>query len=203
MTLRRIPSPVRRALDAPLRLLALILFVAVGHARLPAQTPTPTPDARGRITGRVVDVASGQPLAHAQVGVVDQALGGETDLDGRYTINGVPVGRYSVQARHIGYQQKRYDSVTVTAGTATVVNFTIGAASVALQAVVTQEVRTDASASEASLLAIQQRAAAASDGISAEQIKRTPDSDASAAATRVSGISVVDSRFVIVRGLSE
>src|SRR5215510_5732466 len=203
MTLRRIPSPVRRALDAPLRLLALILFVAVGHARLPAQTPTPTPIASGRITGRVVDVASGQPLTHAQVGVVGQTAGAETDLDGRYTVNGVSVGLHSVQARRIGFQQKRYDSVTVTAGQATVVNFTINAASVALESMVIKEVRTDASASEASLLAIQQRAAAASDGISAEQIKRTPDSDASAAATRVSGISVVDNRFVIVRGLSE
>src|SRR5215510_10427121 len=142
MTLRRIPSPVRRALDAPLRLLALILFVAVGHARLPAQTPTPTPIASGRITGRVVDVASGQPLTHAQVGVVGQTLGGETDLDGRYTINGVPVGKYSVQARHIGYQQNRYATVTVTAGTATVVDFTIGAASGARQSMGIQEVRT-------------------------------------------------------------
>jgi hypothetical protein len=196
--------PARRALAARLRLAILVSFVAAaGHARLLAQTPTPTPaTARGRITGRVVDGASGQPLAHAQV-AVDQTAGAETDLDGRYTVNGVAVGLHSVQARRIGFQQKRYDSVTVMSGQATVVNFTINAASVALESMVIKEVRTDASASEASLLAIQQRAAAASDGISAEQIKRTPDSDASAAATRVSGISVVDSRFVIVRGLSE
>ncbi len=159
--------------------------------------------ARGRITGRIVDAATGQPLAKAQVLLVDRQVGAESDLDGRYTISGVPVGRYAIRARRLGYQPKQVDSVAVRESEATVVNVTLGVASVTLQSIVVQSTRTDQAASEASLLSIQQRAPAASDGISAEQMRRTPDSNAGEAATRVSGISIVDNKFVIARGLSE
>src|SRR5690606_14400499 len=39
--------------------------------------------------------------------------------------------------------------------------------------------------------------------ITAEQISRSPDSDAAAAVQRVSGVSVQDGKYVTVRGLSE
>jgi hypothetical protein len=176
------------------------LFVALVTSivtTIHAQTP------RGRVTGRVVDASSGQSIAHAQIEIIGSTLGGATDLDGRYTILGVTPGRYSIRARRIGFQLKQFDSVTVTPSEATVVNFTIGAVTTTLQTQVVQATRLDQAASEASLLSMQQRAAAASDGISAEQIRRTPDSNAGEAATRVSGISIVDNKFVIARGLSE
>lgn len=178
----------------------LIALVTPIVTVLHAQAPT-TP--RSRITGRVVDAGSAQPIAHVQVEIVGTTLGGMTDLDGRYTILGVTPGRYSVRARRIGFQLKQFDSVAVTASEAAVVNFTIGAVTAVLQSMVVEATRVDQASSQASLLAMQQRAAAASDGISAEQIRRTPDSNAGEAATRVSGISIVDNRFVIARGLSE
>jgi hypothetical protein len=91
----------------------------------------------------------------------------------------------------------------VKAGEAAVVNFSLGEATVELQSVVVTAAAGDRSATEASLLVAQQRAAAASDGVSAEQIKRTPDSNAGEAATRVSGVSIVDGKFLVARGLSE
>jgi hypothetical protein len=57
--------------------------------------------------------------------------------------------------------------------------------------------------SEASLLVLQMAAPSVSDGISAEVISRSPDRDAADAVNRVTGISVVDNRFVVVRGLPE
>lgn len=57
--------------------------------------------------------------------------------------------------------------------------------------------------SEAGLLATQKAAPAVTDGISAEAISRSPDSDAADAITRVTGVSVVDDNFVVVRGLAE
>ena len=58
-------------------------------------------------------------------------------------------------------------------------------------------------ASNAGLLAIQQAAPAASDGISAEAISRSPDSDAADAVARITGVSVLDDKFVVIRGLGE
>ena len=56
--------------------------------------------------------------------------------------------------------------------------------------------------SSAGLLAAQQNAMAVVDGISAETISRTADSDAGQAVLRVTGLSVVEDK-VVVRGLSE
>jgi len=194
---------------------ALALVIALSAKRellaqatpvVPAATtvqPAAPPQARGRITGRVVDVSTGQPLADVTVTVVGRPLGARTDLDGRYTIVGVPVGPISILARRLGFQPKQFDNVAVSATEATIVNFSIGNVAVALQSIVVQETRTDRSASQASLLAAQQRAPSASDGVSAEQIRKTPDSNAGEAATRVSGISIVEGKFLVARGLSE
>ena len=187
----------------------------------PPRRPTPTPatapvrpaapaapasqpaTARGRLTGRVVDAASGQGVADAQIAVAGTTLGARTDLDGRYILLNVPFGTYSISARRLGYQPKQFDRVPVNTTEATIVNFTIGTAAVSLQSVTVRATTDTRTASEANLLAAQQKAAAASDGVSAEQIKRTPDANAGEAATRVSGVSIVDGKFLVARGLSE
>ena len=169
----------------------------------PQGAEVPIPQQLGRVTGRVVDATSGQPLSNVEVTIVGTTIGGRTDLDGRYTIVRVPSGPVSVSARSIGRQPKRFDGVVVPAGEAVIVNFSLSVQTVELQSVTVVASATDRSATESSLLAAQQRAASASDGVSAEQIKRTPDSNAGEAAARVSGVSIVDGKFMVARGLSE
>jgi outer membrane receptor protein involved in Fe transport len=179
-----------------------VLVVSPLGAQAPVTVPA-APQQEGRITGRVLDAATGQPLANVEVTIPGTTLGGRSDLDGRYTIVRVPVGPRSVVARRIGRQPKRFDGVMVTAGEAAIVNFSLGEVTVELQSVVVSASAGDRSATGASLLAAQQRAASASDGVSAEQIKKTPDSNAGEAAARVSGVSIVDGKFLVARGLSE
>ena len=50
---------------------------------------------------------------------------------------------------------------------------------------------------------MQKNSANVSDGISAETIKRTPDKNTSDVLKRISGASIQDNRFVIVRGLND
>jgi outer membrane receptor protein involved in Fe transport len=83
------------------------------------------------------------------------------------------------------------------------VNFALVAAAVSLQDVAITEADVIRVTSEAGLLATQKAAPAVTDGISAEAISRSPDSDAADAITRVTGVSVVDDKFVVVRGLAE
>lgn len=189
------------------------LLPCTAHAQTPPPRPDPAtatpaastqpPVSRGRLTGRVVDAATGLGISEAQIVIVGSTMGARTDLDGRYTLLNVPFGTYSIMARRLGYQPKQFDRVAVATTDATIVNFTIGTAAVSLQSVVVRAAAADRTASEASLLAAQQKAPAASDGVSAEQIKRTPDSNAGEAATRVSGVSIVDGKFLVARGLSE
>jgi hypothetical protein len=56
---------------------------------------------------------------------------------------------------------------------------------------------------DASLLVKRQRAAAVSDGISAQQIRTSTDSNAAEVVTRVTGVSLVGGKYVYVRGLGE
>jgi Ca-activated chloride channel family protein len=67
-----------------------------------------TPSAK--IAGRVVD-EKGDPLPGAVVKVLGTNRGAVTDPDGRYTIIGVPIGTYSIEADLVGYISQRIDNV--------------------------------------------------------------------------------------------
>lgn len=167
----------------------------------------PTAQARGaatnRIVGQVVDRETGRPLQGVQVSIPLLRIGGASDLDGRYEIARVPVGTHAVVARLLGYRPQRFDSVRVTAGAPVTLNIALGNAPSVLQGVtVTAEAPTRAE-SDVGLLAMQRNAAAASDGISAAAMSRTPASSAADAITKVPGISVVGNKFVVVRGMAD
>lgn len=183
-----------------MRLTFLALALVCGAPSAEAQQSS---SSGGRIAGRVVDAASGQPISGARILVGDSLASTLTDLDGRYRTGLLPVARYRVVARRLGLQQKQYDSVAVTDGQTTLVNFALSTAAVSLEAVVVSAERSDRATSEAGLLAVQQRAASATDGISAEQIARAPDGNAAEAAVRVPGVSIANNKFVVVRGLAE
>jgi len=80
-----------------LHLLFIILFcTAAGD--LVAQTFT--------LRGSLVDDTDKSPLIGASVTVVGTTLGATTDLNGRFTINGMAAGTYLLRASYIGYGQK-------------------------------------------------------------------------------------------------
>jgi hypothetical protein len=54
-----------------------------------------------------------------------------------------------------------------------------------------------------SLLSMQKNSVRVSDGISAETIRKTPDKTTSDVLKRISGASVQDNKFVVIRGLSD
>ncbi len=56
------------------------------------------------IQGRVVDAATGEPLANTNITLVGTQLGAASDAEGRFVIEKVPVGVYQVKASYIGYE---------------------------------------------------------------------------------------------------
>lgn len=56
------------------------------------------------VSGVVVDASTQQPLSAANVLVLGTTLGASTDDRGRFIIEKVPVGRYAVAARILGYE---------------------------------------------------------------------------------------------------
>ncbi len=57
----------------------------------------------GKITGRVVDKISQQPIPGVNILVLETQFGAATDLNGEFEITNVPVGNYQVKASAIGY----------------------------------------------------------------------------------------------------
>ncbi|MEZ4424693.1 MAG: carboxypeptidase regulatory-like domain-containing protein [Gemmatimonadota bacterium] len=157
----------------------------------------------GRIAGQVVDQDSGRPLPTATVRVVEAGTGTLTDVNGRFRTPEIPAGSYTVEIELLGYATARREGVVVEAGGTAITNFAMTTQAIAVEGLTVEVERTTRRSSEASLLAMQQAAPAVSDGVSAEQISRSPDSDAGDAVARVTGVSVVDDKFVVVRGLGE
>ena len=197
----------RRLFSHPRALALLLTCVAAPAARAQVATPTPTapatPVARGFLTGRVIDKATARPLPGANITVVGTALRTQTDLDGRFRLT-VPVGVYQVRAFRLGSVAQQQDGVRVVAGAGTTVTFALGDAVVQLQSQrVTAESAPRRANSDDALLAQQKASTRVSDGISADAIRRAPGANAGDAIVRVTGVSVVDNKFAVVRGLAE
>lgn len=60
-------------------------------------------EARGTITGRVVDAMTNQPLPGANVIVSGLPVGAATDNEGRFRIERLPFGTYSLKTTMVGY----------------------------------------------------------------------------------------------------
>ncbi len=77
----------------------------------------------GKISGRVIDKETGEPLPAVNVIIEGTTLGAATDANGEYFIINVPVGTYTVVASMVGYKPERVTNVKVSADMTTTVNF--------------------------------------------------------------------------------
>jgi Carboxypeptidase regulatory-like domain/TonB dependent receptor len=129
----------------------LTLFVLLtGAARLQAQTDTAT------IYGTATD-ASGGALVGASVQATNAGTSISqstvTDAQGRYTIPGLAVGTYSVQASLSGFQTVNHTGITLTVGGSLVVDFSLPVGKISQTVTVESDVsRVETESSEVSTL---------------------------------------------------
>ncbi|MCB0569358.1 MAG: TonB-dependent receptor [Phaeodactylibacter sp.] len=92
--------------------LLLILFFSMAWA------PKTWSQAFQTIKGQVVDRQSELPIIGAAVELLsaEPVRGEATDADGRFTIQGVPVGRHTLRVSYLGYGAVTIPNVLVTAG---------------------------------------------------------------------------------------
>ena len=91
--------------------------------------------ARGKIQGRVVDAATGAPIAGAQVTVEGTTFGNLTNDQGFYFINEVGAGEQSIRAQFIGYRAMVVENERILAGQTTTMNFELEQTAVELEAI--------------------------------------------------------------------
>ena len=168
------------------------------HSPVHAQDNVRT-DTTGTIAGVVVDAARGNPLPGANVAIRGTSTGTSTDVNGRYRLRALPSGTYALVFSFVGFQQKTVTGVEVSAGQTTTVDVTLAEQTAQLdEVVVSAQAARD---TEAGLLTKRAGAAAVSNAISAEMIGRAGAGTAADAMRMVTGASVVEGKYVNVRGL--
>jgi outer membrane receptor protein involved in Fe transport len=85
--------------------LLFTIFIALISGTVYAQS--------GKITGKVVDAETGEPLTGATVGIQGTTRGALVDFDGNYLILNVPPGSYVLEARFLGYSTVVVQDVVV------------------------------------------------------------------------------------------
>ena len=184
------------------------------EAGAPAATPEPSAEPvaepagvgtkpprgnRGAVVGVVVDGKTGESMIEAQVTVVGTKRKTLTDLEGNYRLD-LPPGTYELRVWAELKAARRIRGVEIERGKVVRLDVKLDDDSkAALKEIVI--VTAPDKATEAVQVVRRQKAATVSDAVSAEQISRSPDSNASEAVKRVVGATIQDGKYVIIRGL--
>jgi TonB-dependent receptor len=156
----------------------------------------------GKISGKIIDQKTSEPLIGASALIEGTGTGAAANVEGSYIINNLQPGKYTLIVRYVGYQVKSIADVEVKAGVVTTMDVALSeAVSQTLNEVVVRSSFRQESVN--ALYAIQKNSIAISDGISSELIKKSPDRSTSDVLKRVSGATIQDNKFVIIRGLSD
>lgn len=154
----------------------------------------------GVVKGIIADKQTNEPLTGATVTAEGTTTGAVADLDGNYLLT-LPEGTYTLLVKYIGYKDISQANVRVPASGEITLHFDMETDAQTLGEVsVTAVARRN---NEAALVQEQRRSLVLQTGVSAQQISRTQDKDASEVIRRVPGVSIIDEKFVMVRGLSQ
>ena len=170
-------------------LLVFLLTFSIAHAQQAM-----------RLTGNVTDAQSGAPVVSATI-VYDGTRGVNTDVEGNFFLPLERGKKYDLKISSVGYQAKVINGVQLTNEAPTLtIPLERSTGQLAAVVVTSSGARRE---SISSIYAAQKNSSSISDGISAEVIRRSPDRNTGEVLKRVSGASVQDNKFVVIRGLSE
>lgn len=177
------PAPVEDEADAP----------------DPARPP---PAGKGAVWGVVRSQKTKEPVIEALVTVTATRKRVQADLDGRYRLE-LPPGTYALRVFYEGFLPRRVDGVVIKKGAVTRLDIALPPdEKAAVEEVVEIDVTPDR-ASPAAQIEMRKNAPHAGDAISAADIAKSPDRNAADAARRVVGATLVDGKYLVVRGLGE
>jgi TonB-dependent receptor len=172
---------------------AIMLMVLLITAAGLAQT--------GSIEGTATDKNSNETLPGVTITIDGTTTGTSADVDGHFILTNLKPGKYRIKASYVSYNPVFLENVRVVAGKSTTVSITMEENTVALKEVtVTGVKKTD---TDVSMINATRISSLVSIGISGQQILRSQDRDASEVIRRLPGTTIIDNRFIVVRGLAQ
>lgn len=154
----------------------------------------------GTLTGTVQDRTNKEPIPFASVIVSGTTIGATTDFDGHFFLQLSP-GKYDIVISYIGYRTDTLKNVQVIAGQTMELNHYISTDAQMLEAV-DLVVKQDRE-SETALLVNARKATEIVQNIGSQELSRKGVSTVADGLQKVSGISTVSSKFIVVRGLGD
>ncbi|WP_276481490.1 TonB-dependent receptor domain-containing protein [Paraflavitalea pollutisoli] len=152
----------------------------------------------GKVTGKIIDEADGQPVVNASIRIGDKSI--VANVDGTFTIS-LPKGNYEAEISAVGYGKKVVTGIEVKDNGSFQLDVALKREKGQLSAVVVRS--TARKEGVAALMVRQKMTAEISNGISSEQIAATPDKNVGEVLKRISGVSTNDNRRVVIRGIAE
>jgi hypothetical protein len=154
----------------------------------------------GRLSGRVFNSEDGKPVAGARVYVSGTPIDLVSDAEGRFSAEIAP-GIYAISVLAPSFASRSFEGIAIASEQTTEQAIELTPAGVELPEFVVLEPFIEGSL--ASFVEERRTSSAVTDILGAEQISRAGDSDAAGALKRVTGLTLVDGKFVYVRGLGE
>jgi outer membrane receptor protein involved in Fe transport len=151
-----------------------------------------------KLTGTVLN-SKNEPVPGASISVQGTNISLAADVEGRFVISLNPGKKYVLSISSAGYNTKLVEDVEVSLQGDISISVILENKTLD-QVVVRTSIKRE---STSALINFQKNNSSLSSGLAADFIRRTPDKNTGEVLRRVSGASIQDNKFVIVRGLSD
>jgi hypothetical protein len=156
---------------------------------------------QGVLMGSVYDAEQGETVIGANILIEELGMGAATDFDGLYIIRNVPSGFYTVRVSSIGYETQIFEKVEIKDQQSLTLKASLGSGTTLLEEITVVEARR--THTEVAVLQEIKGAKQVVSGVSSQQIAKSQDGNAALVMQRIPGVTIVENRFVMIRGLSE
>jgi hypothetical protein len=155
-----------------------------------------------RLNGRVLNEKN-EPVSGATVLIEGTGKGNPADVEGRFYLNLEPGKKYTIVISAVNYDTKKISDVEVAANLDNNLEVILLLSRKNELGGVTVTASSRRQENTNALLSFQKNNTALSSGLAADFIRRTPDKNTGEILKRVSGASIQDNKFVVIRGLSD
>lgn len=151
------------------------------------------------LNGKVIS-KNNEPIPGASITVTEQKRSVMASIDGLFSLQLEKGKKYTIVVSSTGYISKSIEEVAAE-GADDVITIVLEPKVTTGENIVIRSTRRQEST--VALLTFQRTNAGMSSGLAADFIRRTPDKNTGEVLKRVSGASIQDNKFVVVRGLSD
>lgn len=155
----------------------------------------------GVVTGKILDNKN-KPLAGVSIKETTTKRGTTTDIAGSYILQ-LPIGtNYEIEVSYVGFTTKKISGIEIKTADELILDIVLEQAGNNLTDVTVKSSSAKKETTNA-LITFQKNTNAVAQVISAESIKRSPDKNTADALKRVTGLSIQEGRYLVIRGLGD